>query len=988
MRKSKINQISLAVMLALTPLSIYAAGLGKLNTQSGLGEPLRAEIEIFATPDELASLSAVIASEEAYAEQGITRLGVHNNIKVEVAKNASGAAILKLRSSLPIKDPYLDMLIQMDWASGRLQREYTVLLDPPEYKPADVAGVNAIESPSAAGDNATGAVSSQSSAKKSATRKAKKVKKQAEPVAEIQDEVVADAGGTDEVTTKSGDTLIAIARANQVEGVSLDQMLAGLYNNNKDAFVSGNMNRLKVGKIIKVPSQESLTSISDRKARQVVKAHSSNWNAYRNTMAGTVANLPTGEDDEQKQSSSGKITTAEDKAAAAKTGSQDVVKLSAGEKDSGKAFDNKINALQEETTAQEKALKEAQERAASLEAQIQEMQKLLALKNQSMADKQNAVTDPAANAQPEVKPQPEAVPVPEVKPADASATQPAETAPVAEVKPVEPAPAVEPTPAVKPAPVAQPAPVAEPEAEPSFLDGLLGDNLPLIGGGLGLGLLGAGWLYLRNKRKKNLDSFERGILTSGGLRANTVFGNTTNNTSTTDTSFLTDFAQSVDGGMIDTNDVDPIAEAEVYMAYGRGAQAEEILKDAIQKEPKRYELHLKLLEIYAESKNNSAFEAIAGELYTTLGADDPTWAKVARLGATLEPDNPLYDVSKLAAVSEGATEALNLGNDENDLVFGSDEVAPQTEDNSLDFALDSDEVLNDPFADQADSSVEDATSVVADSFAPAENEIAFSSDTETFDLGDLGSTDTSQTTNPTEDSSQAEASNVMDFDLGDAFDIGEPTTAPTTLETVAESLPSFDLPVAASTEALQASASDLSSEFNLDVPTEPEMVASTEAPALDFAMDLDFPSLTEPSKPESAPVDILAEEKSVADTLGDFSFDLPVTEADNANGAVENTSIVSAPEAHTFDLSSISLDLDTPTVQPTASQTEDFSTEGLAPANNAGLEPQDVEIKLDLVAVYIDMDDKVGARELLEEVLKEGSTQQKQRAQALLDSLA
>ena len=120
MRKSKINQISLAVMLALTPLSIYAAGLGKLNTQSGLGEPLRAEIEIFATPEELASLSAVIASEDAYAEQGITRLGVHSNIKVEIAKNASGAAVLKLRSSLPIKDPYLDMLIQMDWASGRL----------------------------------------------------------------------------------------------------------------------------------------------------------------------------------------------------------------------------------------------------------------------------------------------------------------------------------------------------------------------------------------------------------------------------------------------------------------------------------------------------------------------------------------------------------------------------------------------------------------------------------------------------------------------------------------------------------------------------------------------------------------------------------------------------------------------------------------------------------------------------------------------------
>ena len=158
-------------------------------------------------------------------------------------------------------------------------------------------------------------------------------------------------------------------------------------------------------------------------------------------------------------------------------------------------------------------------------------------------------------------------------------------------------------------------------------------------------------------------------------------------------------------------------------------------------------MHLKLLEIYAESKNNSAFEAIAGELYTTLGADDPTWAKVARLGATLEPDNPLYDVSKLAAVSEGASETLDQVNDENDLVFGSDEVTQKAEDNNLDFSLDSDEVLNDPFTDQASASVEDAASVVADSFAPADNEIAFTRDTETFDLGDLGGTDTSQTAN-------------------------------------------------------------------------------------------------------------------------------------------------------------------------------------------------------------------------------------------------
>jgi len=136
-RKSKIKQISLAVCMAFMPIVGYTAGLGKLNVNSGLGEPLKVDVELLSvTPEELSTLTAAIASEEAYNVQGITRLGVHNNIKVDLAKSDTGAPILRIRSSTPINDPYLDMLIQVDWASGRLLREYTVLLDPPEYKQA------------------------------------------------------------------------------------------------------------------------------------------------------------------------------------------------------------------------------------------------------------------------------------------------------------------------------------------------------------------------------------------------------------------------------------------------------------------------------------------------------------------------------------------------------------------------------------------------------------------------------------------------------------------------------------------------------------------------------------------------------------------------------------------------------------------------------------------------------------------------------------
>ncbi len=666
--------------MAFMPIVGYTAGLGKLNVNSGLGEPLKADVELLSvTPEELSTLSAAIASEEAYNVQGIARLGIHNNIKVELAKSDTGSPILKIRSSLPISDPYLDMLIQVDWASGRLLREYTVLLDPPEYKSAvdtasDFVNVNkplqATGTSSVSNTRRTPANTTKSSVKKSAPSK-------------TEEAASADAS-LDELKTKQGDTLVAIAQKMQTEGVSLDQMLVGLFENNKSAFANGNMNQLKVGQIIKAPSAETLSAIDPKQAKQTLKLHSSNWNAYRNSLAGNVKTASASEDAEPKQSASGKIASAEDKSAVVKPGVQDVVKLSAGDKNTvanqksaTAEADAKITAMQEEATARENALKESLSRVAALEKQIEDMQKLLALKNQTMTELQK-------NAEVVSEPVIEKTKSDE-KTVDKSSA---------------PAPAVKPE-VKKPAVVNVVPPV--PAEEPSFVDSLLSSlDLQLLGGTSALVFLGAGWLFLRNKRRKDLDSFERGILTSGGLRANTVFGNTTGNSSTTDTSFLTDFAQSADGSMIDTNDVDPIAEAEVYMAYGRDAQAEDILKDAIVKEPKRYELHLKLLEMYAGRKDISAFEAVAGELYTTLGANDPTWSKVAELGKAMEPENPLYDLSSVATSAPIASAVQNNSVSTEELL---------SQDVGLDFSLDDDSSDDLSKYDEITASINEADSL-------------------------------------------------------------------------------------------------------------------------------------------------------------------------------------------------------------------------------------------------------------------------------------
>ena len=984
MHKSKIKQITLAVCLALLPFSGFAAGLGKLNVSSGLGEPLKAEIELLSvTPEELSTLVAAIASEEAYAAQGVTRLAIHNNIQVEVAKGAGGAPILKLRTIQPISDPYLDMLIQVDWASGRLQREYTVLLDPPGYKePVENAAPMAVRPPSvSASSNGTAATGDMTQPAGKKSKKSRKGARVATAVPEATQEIKTELS-SDEVTTKSGDTLSGIAKQLQTEGVSLDQMLVGLYESNKDAFAGNNMNRLKVGQIIKVPTKDSLAAIDTKDAHQQVRVQSANWNEYRNKLAGTVTSAPAVADGEQKQASSGKISTAEDKAAPAKTGPQDVVKLSAGDKakagNATKEFEAKITALQEETTAREKSLKEAQDRAAALEKQIQDMQKLLALKNQTMANAQKnaeAAKAPEVAAPAKVAEAPPAAAVPENKePAKAAEAPKADPAAVPAPAPVEPK--AEPKKVVSPVVAA---PVSPPVEEPSFLESLMnGIDLTILAGIAGVTLLGAGWMYLRNKRRKDLDSFERGILTSGGLRANTVFGNTTGNASTSDTSFLTDFAQSADGSMIDTNDVDPIAEAEVYMAYGRDAQAEEILKDAISKEPKRYELHLKLLEMYAARKDTSAFEAIAGELYTTLGADDPTWAKVAEIGAAMEPENPLYDVSKVTTASTEATQKLDVSDFAN---------VPVSDESDLDFSLD------------IDSPVEDANSAVMQSFAASDD----TDKSVSFDLGSLDETPGESSLNetmPNLSASSSVADNSMDFDMGD-FDLG--TTESTqsnnieadTMKTM-DNLPAFDMSPATegTATAFEAPSFDMAPTFDMPATTE---APAPEAISSDFDMDFNLPSesvaetaVANEINADEISFDLdmgLPEESNVAEEQGgsEISFDLPkMHETADADDTITMTE---AP--NDFDLSTISLDL-TEAADEVPSDPGGHTMSGVELTSAAAEMPEseDVNIKLDLVAAYIDMDDKEGARELLEEVLKEGGVQQQARAQQLLSSLA
>ncbi|MES2366688.1 MAG: FimV/HubP family polar landmark protein [Pseudomonadota bacterium] len=631
-----------AGLLMLLPLTSQSAGLGKLSVRSALGQPLNAEIELLAKDKtELDALSARLAGNDAFREAKINPAAALYNLKFTVDKKPDGHAILKITSSKPINDPFLDMLIELDWATGRMVREYTVLLDPPGVAMAQttVAPLQ-VTSAQTAGNGAGTSMGSTTEAQPSAGSKAGNGSTNARKPTNAAGKSVAQPGN---IHVKRGDTLTAIASRTKPDGVNLEQMLVGLYRENHKAFDGDNMNRLKAGKILKMPTKEQVAAIPVSEAARDIKLQSADWQSYRQKLASEVASTPAAP--EKSAQAVGKIMPkVEDKAAQAQAG-KDVLTLSKGEAPAGKAASgkdtkqiaasqNKLSAMQEDAAAQQKALQDANNRVAALEKNIQDMQRLLDIKSQALAELQNNAAKAKSNPPQTTTPNVAAPVVPPVS------VKPASPPPPATTKPATPA-------AVAP---------ASGNGGTSWYENI--DPLYLGGGALAALLLALLAFMMHGKRRrKGLSNFEDSIMAGTDIRANTVYGTQGAGSSavnTSGTSFLTDFSQA-GLGTIDTHDVDPIAEAEVYMAYGRDAQAEEILKEALTKDPGRHEIHLKLLEIYAARKNLPAFESIATELYAALGGEStPVWAKAAELGRKLDPNNPLYNNTGEILQPEGA----------------------------------------------------------------------------------------------------------------------------------------------------------------------------------------------------------------------------------------------------------------------------------------------------------------------------------------------
>jgi pilus assembly protein FimV len=285
------------LLVLMLSSKVWAIGLGDINLNSALNEPLRAEIVLLsASPDELADLKVSLASAETFDRYGIDRPFFLQGIEFNVVNAGTASSVVQLRSRAPIAEPFLTFLVEATWSSGRLLREYTVLLDPPTYSAPAERTAPAVEAPRRSTPSDSGQIERQTVPAPQQSRPAPPPARSSEPVVsdsgyeadpvyeaapEPEQTIVDDSpygvASGDGMIVQRGDTLWGIAARNRPDSrLSVNQTMLAIYEANRDAF-GNNINFLKAGASLTVPSADEIFQINRRDALDEVQRQHSAW---------------------------------------------------------------------------------------------------------------------------------------------------------------------------------------------------------------------------------------------------------------------------------------------------------------------------------------------------------------------------------------------------------------------------------------------------------------------------------------------------------------------------------------------------------------------------------------------------------------------------------------------------------------------------------------------------------------------------------------
>jgi len=731
----------LAAIVLACPQSVSALALGDLKVRSSLNEPLDAEIELLpGGSEEIADLRAALASREEFQRAGMERPYLLTRLRFQLEDRPGGKAAIRISTKQPVREPFLNFLLELNWPKGRLVREYTALLDPPVYSAAASAAVRGpvvrahAEEPPA-----------EPAAPPLAERSAP------EPQAGVAEPAAQTPGTTESAApapfagdaygpVAAGETLWAIAREVRPErSITPQRMMIALLRANPDAFVQGNVNALKAGYVLRIPDRQAIDAVDPSQAIADIRQQQTLWEDYRQG----VARSPRPEPKAGVAPSAPQPAVPAERAVAP---SEPAARLEivAGGSESGVggtgteagALRREVSLLQEDLDGRRQEVTELRARLAEAETLIQDLQRLIKLKDETLAALQQqalltrtreeteegegeptvAGGEPGLAAAEEAAavPPPESAQAPAVEaavpveaavlevagrsaasgdaapaPAEAlppePALAPAETTPVA-VAPAQPPVAVvaktvaAPTEEARPKPVKPAVPVAaEPAQAPSLLDSLAGGSTLVWGGLAGVLALAGGLFSLRRRRPAEvLAEPEAFAQEPSTMAAAQVALDPTSEISSQDGRF------SSPGGHEPTSESsrseDPMAEVNVYLAYERFDQAEEVARRAVSEYPDRPEYRLKLLEVHHAAKDAEAFERDAAQLRDAAGEASPLMERARGWWSELVPGRPLLATGAGAVAAFAATTVLAGGEGELDrtLVMSPDEFRAAT----------------------------------------------------------------------------------------------------------------------------------------------------------------------------------------------------------------------------------------------------------------------------------------------------------------------
>ena len=583
-QRSRLVPVVWATALLYAPLA-QALGLGRLVVESNLGQPLRAEIPLLAFhAADRHSVHARLASSAAFAAAGMRKSRTLRGIRCDIRRNAQGRYEVVLRGQAPVDVPFLHFLLSLKWSNGALLREYTALLNP-----------------------STGATSLGFGGARVLPLRVRRAPTQPvyQPAYRPRTHAAASRPGGTTGPIQAGETLWVVALHSAPHGQAIPQTLAAFLHENPSAFFHHNVNDLRVGAILRIPTRRQIFATSAPAAQRWLAAQDAAWSRYKAELARTPV-VAAG----QSHGISGTVRTAR-----VFPTNQEALRIEATKMTAAATPGAQGRGAQTATQAALAA------RMMRIQKELQKTRHLMMLEDQELAMLQNqarkASTAPRA--------------------AVVGGLHKAQHGPVAPgAKAVRPIPG-------KPATVRHPVvPVSIPPAAPapSFFSMILSsERLPILGALLVI-LVGGGGLLIQ-RRRRTMAEFEESILSGGGLNSEGQMPDTAGLPKTPDVSFLSEFSQ-VGGSGVHTDEVDPLAEADVYLAYGRDEQAEEILKEAVLKDSGRIELKLKLLEIYFQRNDIKTFEIIAEEVYAASSGRGSNWQKVEEMGCKLDPTNPLF----------------------------------------------------------------------------------------------------------------------------------------------------------------------------------------------------------------------------------------------------------------------------------------------------------------------------------------------------------